>query len=100
MEPEAEIATSLDPDMESNRWVQLREEAIDPLRHAQDASTDRDPTAEPCGKVPRRAEAIERDVDQVNQRALIDANRRRANAIPSDPPSTNAAAASDVSSGA
>ena len=59
----------------------------------------RDPTAEPCEKVPRRAEAIERDVDQVDQRALIDANRRPANAIPSDPPSTSAAAANDDSSG-
>ena len=38
-------------------------------------------------------------VDQVNQRALIEANRRPANASPSEPPSTSAAVASDVSSG-
>ena len=101
-EREAEIATSLDAEMEiesSNRKVRRREEATDPSRHTPDASTDRDPTAEPCGKVPRRAETIERDVDQVNQRAQVDANRRPANASPSEPLSTSAAAASDVSSG-
>ena len=47
-----------------------------------------------------RAEIRRRShVDQVNQRALIDANRRPTNANPSEPPSTSAAAASDVSSG-
>ena len=71
-ELEAEIATTLDPDMEiesSDRGVRLQEEAIDPSRHTQ-------------------------DVGQVNQRALINANRRPANASPSEPPSTSAAAAS------
>ena len=96
-ELEAEIATSLDPDMEiesSDRGVRLQEEAIDPSRHTQGASTNQDPTAEPCGKVPRRAEAIERNADQVKQRALIDASWRPAKANPSEPPSTSAAAAS------
>ena len=49
--------------------------------------------------MPIRAEAIGRDVDQVNQRALVDANGRPANASPSEPPSTSDAAANDVSSG-
>ena len=42
-ELEAEIATSLDPDMEiesRDRRVRLREEATDSSRHTQDASTD------------------------------------------------------------
>ena len=49
--------------------------------------------------MPRRAEAIERQVDEIDERALIDANQRAANASPSEPPSTSAAAASDVSGG-
>ena len=49
--------------------------------------------------MPRRAEAIGRDVGKVNQRATIDANGLHANASPSEPLSTIAAAASDVSSG-
>ena len=66
-EPKAEVATSLGTDMEiesSDRRVRLREEATDPLRPTQDASTDQESTTEPCGKVPRPAEVIERAVDQ------------------------------------
>ena len=101
-EPETEMATSLEPDMEietsdrSPGRIRLREEATDPSSHRPDASTDRDPTTEPCGKVLRRVEAIGRDVDQANQRAQVDANWRPANSSPHVPPSTSPAAASDV----
>ena len=60
-EPEAEVSTPADTDMEigvSDRRVRFREER-DYLRHHLDVSSDRELTKEPRVKMPRRAETSE-----------------------------------------
>ena len=68
--------------------VRLREESTDLTRHHLDASLDWESMVEPRGKVPRRAETSEHGVPF-----------RSAEACPSEPPQTSAAAASDASTG-
>ena len=90
-EPEAEVSTSISTDMEigaSDRRVRLREESIDSPRDELNASTDRESTVELRGEVPRRVGTSEHGVPF-----------RSAEASPSEPPQSTAAAASDTSTG-
>ena len=60
-EPEAKTSTSAGTDMETgvnDRRVRFREDRDSP-RHHLDASSDRELTEEPRGKMPRRAETSE-----------------------------------------
>ena len=89
--PEAEVTASAGTDMEiessDRRGSTPRREHRSP-RHTLDASTDRESMVEPRGKMPRRAEISEHSVPL-----------RSAEASPSEPPQTSAAAASDASNG-
>ena len=89
-EPEAEVSTSAGTDMEigvSDRRVRSREER-DPPRHHLDASSDRELTEEPRGKMQRRAETSESVVPCHSSEASSSELQQMSTAAASDNPTS------------